>query len=1283
MATPIQVLNAASCSPGSQTASNLRRIVLVLAGLLMIMPAMSVEAAALTNRPMVFRHLGLEDGLSQSTVTAIFQDSAGYLWFSTENGLNRYDGHRIERFMRQQGSDGSLSNDFIWAIAEDRQKNLWLASEGGGLIQWQRATGRFRGVQRLDQGTAAEKLGRSVLIDSRGSIWLGTRGGGLLQFDADGELIRRFVHAPDDPATLADNTVSVIAQWSEDSLIIGTDAGLQSLDLQSGELRRLATPGLSISSLMLDRQRRLWAGSFDQGVLLLSPDLGSHVHLRHQADDSQSLSSDAVRAILQDDDGRIWVATQDGLNLYRPQSGGFQSFRHQDADPYSLANNQLMSLHQSRDGILWVGTRLAGVSRWNPRSWSLGGFSPPEMNNAAVLAFADGLNGSTWIGGFGMPLLQVDRDGIVQKSFRPEHGFPDRGEAPVTALLAAADGQLWIGTMNAGLQVYERENNRLLSLNDASPAALQLGANGVMSLFEDRQGQIWVGTFGGGVSRISQNADRSLKVTRYGAPDEASTRITSISEDQRGQIWLGSDGGGLLRLDPLSGEFSHFRQEPGRPESLGSDTIYSLLCSRDGQLWIGTAGAGLMQLSRDQLESDHPRFRHWGSGQGLSNNVINGIRQDGRGKIWLSSNGGLMRLDPGSREIRYFHRAQGLQSEEFNYGAHHLSADGRLHFGGSGGYNSFDPSVFDAKRPGPRLVLTGIEKFNQPLQTASAYSEIKKLTLEHDADVLTFQYAALDFAAPQRNLYSVKLEGFDRDWSPPSHRNRSTYTNLDPGHYVFRVRGANSDGFWNPSSLDLAIVIKPAPWATPLAYVLYAAVLLGLFAAFMRWRLRGLEREARIRQLAFYDRVTGLPNRDMFSSRLAEAVSRAQREGATVSVICLRLGSLKRLQDSLGTQSMDDVLRTLSPRMTQQLFGHGPTHSSRDLARLSENEFIAFIQLENAQTQASLWARRLCETISKPIHFDEHQIKVSAYAGIASYPADGEPAALIEFASTAARDAAKGSGSGFAFYAEDMTRRAIDRLKLESQLRTAIKDNELELYLQGKFDCTGRLVGAEALSRWMHPDRGPVSPGVFVPLAEETDLIMELDDWVIGRACEALQDWDEKDYQPISIAVNVSAETFTSGRIFSALENHGRRCKIDPARLEIEITETVLASDLELITRSLKRIKSLGHILSLDDFGTGYSSLTYLQRFPIDKLKIDQAFIRDLEHKPDQQALCTAVIALARSLNLKTIAEGVENQAQQDLLCNLGCDQLQGFFLHRPQAISAFEIALLEPDGIL
>ncbi len=1235
-----------------------------------------------SGQQMVFRPLSLEDGLSQSTVNAVFQDSRGFIWLATENGLNRYNGHRITSYFRDHTREGGLPGDFIWDIAEDASGDLWLATEGAGLVRWDRARNHFTASPGLD---GQRLLARSLHIDSRGLIWVGTRGAGLLQFDSQGRLQRSYRHAADDRASLSSNTVSAIAA-SRRGLWLGTDAGIDHIDPQAGRVDRMGSPGdapLAVSSLWPEEEA-LWVGSYEQGLYRFIPGQADSHAFRHDPEDPDSLSSDRVRDLLRDRDGRLWVATQAGLNLHLGGDLGFHSYRHAADDRYSLSDDLTMSLFQSADGVLWVGTRQGGVNRWNPDSWKLGSIAPPAIAGAVVLAFAEADDNEVWVGGFGMPLLRINPAGEISAHFRPADGFPAREDGPITALLRSRDGQLWIGSMNAGLSIHDPAQPQLRQLRHRPGDPTSIGANGIMSLFEDRDGHIWVGSFGGGLARVRTD---TLAVQRFaGTRDDpaalADARITAITQDLTGALWVGTDGAGLARLDAASGEFRRFHHMETAPDSLAADTIYSLAMDHDGGLWIGTASAGLNYLPATQLAETQPRFQHLSTQQGLSSNVINGIQVDETGHLWLSSTRGIMRLDPDKRQFRYFHRAQGLQSEEFNFGAHHRSADGRIFFGGTGGYNALQPDALEQQRPGPEVVLTAIEKFSLPLQTDTPISDLQTLSLRHNEDVVSFEYAALDFVAPERNLYSVKLEGFDRDWTPPSYRNRSTYTNLDPGRYTLLVRAANSDGRWNPEPLRLAITVRAAPWATPWAYAAY--VLMGVAAlwGFLRWRMRVLEREARIRQLAYYDKVTGLPNRDLFELRCREALRQSREDGSELLVICLRFGPLKRLHESLSAMSVDELVGTLGQRLNQRVFASGESSSSRGLARLGEHEFIAFFRVADAEQEGAHWARRLHEVLAAPLGMDEHEFRLPVSAGIASFPAHADTVhALIRFAGTAAGDVPPSADTPFRFYDQSMMRRALDRLALESHLRQAIEQGQLALHLQGKFDCGGRLLGAEALCRWQHPVRGAVPPGVFVPLAEESDLILALDHWVLGQVCRTLHQWQRDGHAHLGIAVNVSAESFVSGRIIDSLRAHCATYTIPPALLEIEITESVLARDIERAIEVLGEIKALGHTLSLDDFGTGYSSLTYLQRFPIDKLKIDQSFVRNLESEPGQQALCSSIIALARSMNLTTVAEGVETTAQLEQLRQLGCDEVQGYLLHRPEATETFVALIGDASG--
>ncbi|MFV0277551.1 MAG: EAL domain-containing protein [Parahaliea sp.] len=1239
-------------------------------GLLMLWLTTPIPTQAYYETQMVFQTLSLEDGLSQSTINDMLQDSRGYLWFATENGLNRYDGKNVEHFMRDPSNPHALPNDFIWSLAEDVNGDIWLATDGAGLVRWQRESGRFNSIP-LPSGAA--RLARVVMIDNAGDIWMGTRGAGLLRFNGRGQFLGQYRFESSSARSTGNPSISSLLERRQNEILVGTEAGLYKLNSASGETIRLGGADRAVSSMLLDRSGALWIGTYDNGLERTETQTRERKVFRHMPDQPNSLSNNQVRDILQDSSGRIWVATQHGLNIHLPEVDGFHAYFHRDSDRYSLTDDRLMSLYESRDGILWIGTRLAGANRWSPRSWVLGAREPDILANTAVLAFADSDAGRTWVGGFGAPLVEVDAAGSVKRVFNSEHGLPDRGTSAVTALLRDRASRLWIGTMDAGLQIYDSRDNSLQALRHQANNSHSLGADGIMCLLEDSTGNIWAGSFGGGLARIDP---QTLEVDRFAD----GLRITAIREDSRGRLWLGTDGNGLVRFSPDTGALLTLRHNPDSRRSLGMDTVFSLHIAKDHTLWVGTAGAGLAYLNVANQGLADPTFAHLTTSDGLSNNVINGIVEDDRGLLWLSSNAGLMRLNPRSREVSYFHRVQGLQSEEFNYGAYYRGADGRLFFGGTGGYNAFDPDSFRQRGNGPPVAFTTIEVDNQPLANTQALGNEPSLTIAHYDDVITIEYVALDYTAPERNRYSVMLEGFDQNWTPVSARNRSTYTNLDPGNYVFKVRAANSEGVWSEQPLALALNVTAAPWETPYALLLYALLAGLLIYGIFRWRMNVVERETRVRQLAYYDRSTGLPNLDLLTERAEAALQQAQAENKTLILISLRLTTLRRLRGSFGGEAIDEILRTLSPRLTQQLFGSGRTSATRDLGRISETELAVFILVGDPMLETVEWVQRLHDVLSAPIDLSGRQLRIPVQAGIATSARDGNTAAtLIKCASIAAHDNNIPDTSPFAYYSSDMTSLALDRLSLESELRQAIRDDALSLYLQGKFDRNGKLVGAEALLRWEHPKRGMVSPGVFVPLAEETDLILELDQWVLENAFHTLQRWQQQGRPTTSLAVNVSAESFVSGHLVETLTTMHSRYPIEASTLEIELTETALASDMGKVTDTLEQVQSLGHPLALDDFGTGYSSLIYLQRFPLDMLKIDQAFVQDLEQREDQQALCRAIIALAGSLNLHTTAEGIENREQLDILVRAGCNQLQGFYLHHPEPIVAFESRFLSP----
>jgi diguanylate cyclase (GGDEF)-like protein/PAS domain S-box-containing protein len=445
------------------------------------------------------------------------------------------------------------------------------------------------------------------------------------------------------------------------------------------------------------------------------------------------------------------------------------------------------------------------------------------------------------------------------------------------------------------------------------------------------------------------------------------------------------------------------------------------------------------------------------------------------------------------------------------------------------------------------------------------------------------------------------------------------------------------------------------------------------------------EAARRIHSLSYVDSLTGLPNRALFRDMVQQWLPYAARRDLRCAVVLVNLDRFKLINDSLGTPVGDQVLRVVSERLRNGVRTEDPkgvisaTSSQEPLARLGADEFSVFLVDIGSPEQALRVVNRLADALALPIVVEGHELTVSASIGIAITPDDGADVdVLLRNASTATHSAKEEGRRQVRLYSQSMSDAMRRRHTLESELRKAIEHEELRVFYQAKVDArTSRVVGAEALVRWQHPQRGMVSPAEFIPAAEASGLIVPLTDWVVNAVCAQLAAWQRTAPRSVPISINLDGKSLQSNglveRIHAAATRHG----VEISRLEFEVTETSLMKDLEVSANVLRHLKRLGAQLAIDDFGTGYSSLTYLKRFPLDILKIDRSFIKDLPNDANDAALTAAVVAMGRSLNLELIAEGVETREQADFLLQLGCHLIQGFLFSRPVPAGEFTKLLI------
>ncbi|MGO4380798.1 putative bifunctional diguanylate cyclase/phosphodiesterase [Pseudoduganella sp. RAF53_2] len=434
--------------------------------------------------------------------------------------------------------------------------------------------------------------------------------------------------------------------------------------------------------------------------------------------------------------------------------------------------------------------------------------------------------------------------------------------------------------------------------------------------------------------------------------------------------------------------------------------------------------------------------------------------------------------------------------------------------------------------------------------------------------------------------------------------------------------------------------------------------------------------EERIHHLAYYDALTNLPNRSLLTKLVDQALTVAQRSKQTGCVMFIDLNRFKMINDTLGREIGDELLCEVAQRFRLAL------RDQDIVARLGGDEFAVGLFDISQHYEASMVAQKLLQTLSSPFIIDGHDLRVGASIGISVFPQDGQDAEtllrLADIAMFRAKQGGDPDGENVAFYSHDMNQGMQERMRIESGLRQALGNGQLMLHYQPKYSiASGQIIGAEALVRWKHPERGLVPPAEFIPLAEATGLVVQVGEWVLEAACAQAQRWKQMGLPPVRLAVNVSAREFTSalpGRVSETLKRYG----LEPSWLELEITESTLMHNIDRVIGIMDRLTAQGITLSLDDFGTGYSSLSYLKRFPIDTLKIDRSFTTGIPGDTNDCAIASTIISIAQQLRHKVIAEGVETVEQLAFLKDSGCDEVQGYLFSRPLPADEFEQALLK-----
>ncbi|NQZ08816.1 MAG: response regulator, partial [Algicola sp.] len=804
-----------------------------------------------------FERLGIEEGLSQNSVLRIIQDRQGFLWLGTSDGLNRYDGYQFKHFKHDPNDDNTLSNNYVTALYEDHNDMLWIGTLDGGLNRYDPKTQRFERFYHDDNNphSLSSDVVTGITQDTQGDMWIGTSNHGLNRYDAKQNRFEHFKHQPDSSNSISGNKVNTLTTDSKGRLLIATKSGLDRYDVVGKRFELLVKS--YTESMFEDSAGRLWIGTVNDGLGWFDEDLQQFVTLPETSAQIKRLNSANILAIAQDQQGTLWVGTDVGLYQRQSKTGQFTHHQYQLADKHSISSNIILSLLTDTQGLLWIGVYSGGLNKVDFRRNQFGHFkrnpnNPRSLSHNTVLPILVDSQQTLWIGTDGGGLNKQVKGTKEFEHFKTEPNNPNSlSNNRVWSIIEDSKGYIWLGTQRGGLNRLDPSNNSFKHYRHDPDNKNSISSDRVMAIFEDSKNNLWVSAWGDGLSRLNRQTDDFERFRNDPAdPNSLSSDIvTSFFEDASGVLWLGTFTGGLNRFDYQTEQFSHYRHDKSDPKSLSNDAVMTISQDSKGVLWVGTYGGGLNKFNQQTGEFTHYREEH-----GLPSDAVYSILEDQQGFLWLSTNQGLSKFDSSDETFTNFDRSHGLQSNEFKAGAYFKSPSGELFFGGINGYNRFYPGQIKIDQQPPRMTFSEVFLFNQPVPVAQSKApfsltksveHLDSLTLNYQQSPITFEFAALDFTAPNKSQYAYQMVGIDHNWIKTDAKNRrATYTNLPSGSYTLRVKASNANGYWNEQGTSIEIKITPGWWETWQAYLLYVICALTTIYGIYRYRTRALVQRA-------------------------------------------------------------------------------------------------------------------------------------------------------------------------------------------------------------------------------------------------------------------------------------------------------------------------------------------------------------------------------------------------------------------------------------------------------
>jgi len=800
-------------------------------------------SAAAFSSDFLFEHLTSAQGLSSNKVSAILQDRSGYLWIGTRNGLNLYDGYEFIHYHYTNSDSSILADNRVLDIIEDNDGSLWIAT-GHGLTHLScdaKSASHFY-AQPADPKSLSNDYIICLYRDSRNQIWIGTAWGLNRYNRSDGTFERYMFDAPQNKNVDRDR-IWAIAEAPDNSLWVGTDDGIFILDIEQHtlwnknpqhELPEVISTA-PIRTIIFDENSNAWIGA-DNGLFSFNLKTKELSHFTSSPTDKNSLSLDHILSLSFDSKSDLWIGTERGLNRLLKNSNKFEKIFADLKTSNSLSDNFIDVLYIDQSQNLWIGTE-GGLNKFSPEK---------QQFHAATIDISEQVDNNI------QSLVQVDKDKIwlsshsglyewdlKKNTFQSLYSvfaseYSERGSY-IKALYKQDEDNLWLGTNSGnygGIYNYSFQDHQIVDTFTTALDSLGLNGRKISCFGQGDKNEIWIGSEGAGIHRLNPETGRLARLASdYESPDVlAGNWIFSIFKDSDGFVWVGTENG-LSRFDPHSEKFKTFRHRAGDKSSICADEVLAIFQDQEGAIWIGTENGLNRYAGDDMFESYRPN-------NDLNNESIHAIVQDGNGFLWLSTPFGISRFDPQTAQFRNYDADDGIQVRDFNFGASLLLQNGKIIFAGHNGLVWFNPDQIKETSIIPATAITRISDYNKPIFQGKELINVDKISLPYSENFIEIEFAVLEYTSPSQNRFSYMLEGYDRGWRQLTQQRKATYSNLPPGRYTFRVKGATALSKWNEKGARIAIEIIPPFWQKSWFQMISFLLLVGIFVTFAYARYR-------------------------------------------------------------------------------------------------------------------------------------------------------------------------------------------------------------------------------------------------------------------------------------------------------------------------------------------------------------------------------------------------------------------------------------------------------------